>query len=62
MESINRYTIERRIARVYDTMAGAQCTQKGVKQYVKILGNAVGIQGTNVGTEDDFLRDFGRGI
>lgn len=62
MDSINRYTVERRIARVYDTMAGAQCTQKGVKEYVKILGNAVGIKRTNAGTEDDFLRDFGRGI
>lgn len=62
MVSINRYTVERRIARVYDTMAGAQCTQKGVKEYVKILGDAVGIKGTNVGTEEDFLRDFGGGI
>lgn len=59
MSSINRYTVERRIASVYDTMAGAQCTQKGVKKYVKELGKSVEIEGTNVGTEDDFLREIG---
>lgn len=62
MDSINRYTVERRIAAVYDTMAGAQCTQKGIKAYTKSLGDAVGVRGTNVGTEEDFLRDFGGGI
>ncbi len=59
MDSINRYTVERRIAAVYDTMAGAQCTQKGIRAYVKSLGDTVGIKGTNAGTEEDFLREIG---
>lgn len=62
MTAINKHNIQERIARVYDTMAGAQCAEKAIRDYVKALGKSVGIQTEEVFTEQDFLRDFGAGI
>lgn len=62
MGSINRNTINERIALVHDTMAGAQATGKGVQGYTKELRKAVGLKDETAGDAQDFLRDFGKGI
>jgi hypothetical protein len=62
MESINRHTIHQRIALVYDTAAGAQAQEKGIKGYVKALRAAVGLKDESAGDATDFLRDFGKGL
>ena len=62
MDAINLNSIEKRIAYVWDTMAGAQLMHKGIKEYTGALGKAVGLVDKSKGNEADFLRDYGGGI
>lgn len=59
MESVNRQIVRERVSLVYDTIAGTQGDERGIKKYVKALLKSVGLKDESAGTAKDFLRDFG---
>lgn len=61
MESIVQARLRQRISAVYDTAHGAQGTSKAVNDYVRALEKAGKIT-DRMGSQEDFLRDFGGGI
>lgn len=48
MGSLNRHVANDRIARVYDTLVGAQANEKGVKAHVKAIRGSVALPGAQV--------------
>lgn len=62
MGSINQQIVQQRLARVYDTMAGAQGTAKHVKEYDKAMRDSVGLKNEAAKGAKEFLKDFGGGI
>ena len=61
MASINKNRITDRVAFVVDTAHGAQAMGKDLKEYIKNLRKAAGVQ-DDAGDQAEFLRDFGGGI
>jgi hypothetical protein len=62
MDSINRQTVEERVGLVFDTMAGAQLTSKGIRSYVKAMREVVGVEEEVKSQTNEFIKDFGKGI
>lgn len=62
MDSVNRNVIQQRVARVYDTCAGAQGLENHIKKYTKALLNSVGMEDGSAGNAEDFFKDFGKGL
>lgn len=62
MDSINKHRVSQRVSFVYDVAHGAQASSKDIKNYVKELRKAVGIENQAAGNAAAFLRDFGKGI